>query len=106
MSITSFKSFPTIPGSDSDYITADSGSMDGYHTASEPAKSPRQFSPESVYISLDAFSIELGEIPLEASTPTLSLLKLGSELDDMSVVQIPSVVPSIKLPTMSLMSAT
>ena len=104
-SITSFESFPTIPGSDSEYATADSGSSTDYHTASEPAKSPRRFSPESAYITADTFSVELGDIPSEASTPTLSSLKLGSEPDDMrSVVRIPSVVPSIKSPTISLMS--
>ena len=55
----------------------------------------RWFSPGSAYITADTFSIKLGEIPLEASTPTLSSLKLSSEPDDMrSVVQIPSVVPS------------
>lgn len=55
----------------------------------------RQFSPGSAYITVDTFSIKLREIPSEASTPTLSSLKLSSEPDDMrSVVQIPSVVPS------------
>ena len=46
----------------------------------------RWFSPGSAYITADTFSIKLGEIPLEASTPTLSSLKLSSELDDMRSV--------------------
>ena len=55
----------------------------------------RWFSPGSAYITMDAFSIKLREIPSEASIPTLSSLKLSSEPDDMrSVVQIPSVVSS------------
>ena len=55
----------------------------------------RQFSSGSAYITVDTFSIKLREIPSEASTPTLSSLKLSSEPDNMrSVVQIPSVVPS------------
>jgi hypothetical protein len=56
-SITSFKSFPTIPGSDFEYATADSGSSTDYHTASEPAKSPRRFSPESAYVTADTHEI-------------------------------------------------
>jgi hypothetical protein len=70
-SITSFKSFPTIPDSVSNY--SNSGSSTDYHTASEPAKSPRWVSPEIAYITADSFPIELGDIPSDASTPAASM---------------------------------
>jgi hypothetical protein len=70
--ITSFESFPTIPGSDSEYATANSGSSTDYHTALEPPKLSRWFSPESEYITADTSLTELGDIPSEVSTPSLS----------------------------------
>ena len=103
-SITSFESFLSIPGSDSEYATANSSTSSDYQSALEPAKSPRSVSPESVYITADTISSELGDIPSEVSTPTLSSLRLGSEPDEIgSVIGTPSVVP-IKSPTVSLMS--
>ena len=104
-SITSFESLLTIPGSDSEYATANTSSSTDYHSVLEPPKSPRPFSPESVYITPDTFSSELGDIPSEVSTPTLSSLRLGSEPDDTrSLFRVPSVIPTIKSPTISLMS--
>ncbi|KAF8958935.1 hypothetical protein BDZ97DRAFT_1761747 [Flammula alnicola] len=106
-SITSFESFPSIPGSE-EYATAESASTE-YRTASEPgmetdfvtASEPSEPSPESAYITADMFGSEVGDIPSEVSTPVLSSLRLGSERDveERSVVVVPSVVPSIRSPS-------
>ena len=42
--------------------------------SSEPAKSPKQFSPETAYITADSFSIELGNIPLEATAASMAFV--------------------------------
>jgi hypothetical protein len=93
VSITSFESLPSIPGSD--YLMAES--VSSHRTASEPS----ELSPESVYAT--AADTDLEEIPSESqiSTPVLSSLKLGSERS-ISPFSVPSVLPSIRLPSVVL----
>lgn len=123
-SITSFESFPSIPGSE-DYITVDSvstsyrtasepGMETEYHTASEPGMETdyrtASEASEPVYATADVFDDEIGTIPSEASTPTMSSLHLWEsepeppQPEAASVVVVPSVVPSIRSPPSSVWS--
>ncbi|CAA7269900.1 unnamed protein product [Cyclocybe aegerita] len=106
-SITSFESFPTIPGSE--YLSAESVSTE-YRTASDPgvetdfltASEPSEPSPPSEYVG---FEDELEEIPSESqlNTPVLSSLDLdldrGREEEERSIIRVPSAIPTIRSPS-------
>ncbi|KAF9557793.1 hypothetical protein CPC08DRAFT_764341 [Agrocybe pediades] len=103
-SIISFESLITIPGSEY-YETAETASTD-YRTASDPGgeteySTASEPSEPSAYITADPYETDLEEIPSHLSTPTLSSLKFSSDKDEeRSEVIIPSVVPSIRSPSL------
>ncbi|KAG5645171.1 hypothetical protein DXG03_006795 [Asterophora parasitica] len=88
---SSYASFPTIP-SESEYKTVDTG-YSHYRTISEPSLG-------SEYITAEPCPT----IPSEQNTPTLSSVKLSSEDDSRSVLNLPSLppseIPSIRSPSM------